>query len=121
MISSCPVIHKVGNIGIIALLNVTIDKEISLKYNSIYCDKCKFVLKLVRPLTVSNLFPLIIVQKCQYSQLCIVPENSITLLKTILIPEHPFSISPIICTILVLIFNGNDIDAVPAQKLEYCS
>ena len=113
MNSSFPVIHKVGNIGNIALLNVTINKEISLKYNSIYCDKCKFVLKLIRPLTVSNLFPLIVVQKCQYSQFCIVRENSITLLTTILIPEQPFSISPIICSILVLSFNGNDIDAVP--------
>ena len=37
---------------------------------------CKFTLKFIRLLTVSNLFTLEDIQKCQRCQLCVVRENS---------------------------------------------
>ena len=64
--SSFPVIHKVGNIGIFVLLKFENKMEreiIHLNYNSEHHDKCKFVLKLIKLLTVSNFFPLEVVRK----------------------------------------------------------
>ena len=72
--SSFPVIHKVGNFGIFILLKFEnkMDREIShFDFNSEYHDKCKSALKLIKILTVSNLFSLEVVQKCQHCQLCV--------------------------------------------------
>ena len=78
--SSFPVIHKVGNFDIFVLFKFEnkLDREINpFNFNSKHYDKCKFSLKLIRLLTVSNLFPLLVVQKCQHCQLCVLRENSI--------------------------------------------
>ena len=45
-------------------------------YDSKHYDKYKFTLKLIIILTVSNLFPLEDVQKCQHCQLCVLRKNS---------------------------------------------
>ena len=42
-------------------------------------DKCQLALKLIQLSTVSNLFPLEVVQKCQCCQLCVTRENLIEL------------------------------------------
>ena len=56
------------------------DREIHhINYNSKHHGKCKFAFKLIRFLTVSNLFTLEVVQKCQRCQLCVLWENSIAL------------------------------------------
>ena len=56
------------------------DREIHhINKNSKHHDKCKFPLKLIRFLTVSNLFTFEVVQKCQCCQLCVLRENLITL------------------------------------------
>ena len=53
-----------------------LDREIShFNYKSNHYDKCKFALKLIRLLTISNLFSLEPVQKCQHCQLCVLREN----------------------------------------------
>ena len=78
--SSLPVIHKVGNFGIFVLFKFEnkLDIEINpFNFNSKHYDKCKFSLKLIGLLTVSNLFPLEVVQKYQHCQLCVLRENSI--------------------------------------------
>ena len=79
--SSFPVTHKVDNIGIFVLLKFEnkLDIEINpFNFNSKHYDKCPFSLKLIGLLTVSNLFPLELVQKkCQHCQLCVLRENSI--------------------------------------------
>ena len=55
-----------------------VDREIShFNYNSKYYDKCKSALKLMSLLTVHNLSPLEVAQKCQHCQLCVLRENSI--------------------------------------------
>ena len=62
-------IHKVGNVDIFLLLKFEnkIAREICHSdYNSKHYDKCKFDLKLIKFLTVSNLFPLEVVPKCQH-------------------------------------------------------
>ena len=77
--SSFPVIHKVGNIRIFLLLKFgkKLDREINhFNFNSKHYDKSKFTLKLIGLLTVFNLFPLEVVQKCQDRQLCVLRENS---------------------------------------------
>ena len=77
--SSFPVIHKVGNVGIFVLVKceTKLDKEINhFSFNSKHYKKCKFTLKLIGLLTVSNLFPLEVVQKCQHCQLCLLRDNS---------------------------------------------
>ena len=43
--------------------------------NSKHHGKCKFAFKLIRFLTVLNLFTLEVVQKCQHCQLCVLREN----------------------------------------------
>ena len=55
-----------------------IDRENDhISYNSKDHEKCKFTLKVLRYLTVSNLFTLEVIQKCQCCQLCVSRENSI--------------------------------------------
>ena len=54
------------------------DRQIHhINYNSKHHGKCKFGFKCIRFLTVSNLFTLEVVQKCQHCQLCVLQENSI--------------------------------------------
>ena len=68
---SFPVRHKVGNVGMFVLLKFQnkLDRELShFNLNSKHHDKCKFTLKLIWLLTVSNLFILEIVQKRQCCQ-----------------------------------------------------
>ena len=51
-----------------------LDREINhFNFNSKYYEKCKFALKLIGLLSVSNFFPLEVVQQCQ---LCALRENS---------------------------------------------
>ena len=79
MESSFIIIHKVGKIGIFVSLKFKnkSDKKIHhFNFNSKYHDKCKLALKLIQLSTVSNLFPIEIVQKCQHYQLCALWENS---------------------------------------------
>ena len=58
------------------LKNMT-DRQIHhINYNSKHHGKCKFHFKCIRFLTVSNLFTLEVVQKCQHCQLCVLQENS---------------------------------------------
>ena len=47
-----------------------------LKFNSKHYDKCNFSLKHIGFLTVSNLFPLEVVQKCRKYQLCVLRKNA---------------------------------------------
>ena len=50
--------------------------DIAIKYlnfNSRYHDKCKVALKIIPLVTISNLFSLEVVQKCQ---LCVIRDNS---------------------------------------------
>ena len=55
-----------------------LDREINhFNFNSKHYEKCKFALKLIEFLTVSNLFKLEVVQKCQHCQLCVLQKNSI--------------------------------------------
>ena len=66
--TSFPVIHKVGNTGILVLLEFeSKGRKISyfhyFNFNSKYHDKCKFASKLILLLAVSNLFPLEVIQK----------------------------------------------------------
>ena len=75
MHSSFPVIHKVDNVGIFVLLkfenklNVVI---VHTNFISKHHDKYKFALKFIQFVTISTLFPLEVVQKCQLCQtLCI--------------------------------------------------
>ena len=42
-----------------------------LNFNSKLLDKCKFALKLIPVITISNLFSLEVAQKCQHWQLCV--------------------------------------------------
>ena len=80
--SSLSVIHKVRNVGSFLLLKFKnkLDKEINhFKFNSMHYEECKFGLKLIGLLTVSNLFPLEVVQKCRHCQLCVLRENSVSL------------------------------------------
>ena len=53
------------------------DRESShFNYNLKHYDKCKFTLKLIWLLTVSNLFLMKVVATCQNSQLCVLrPEK----------------------------------------------
>ena len=63
--SSFPVIHKVGNVGIFVLLKFEnkLNREIShFNFISKHYDKCKFALKLIWLIPVSNLFQLEVVQ-----------------------------------------------------------
>ena len=78
-LSSFPVVYKVGNVHINVLLKFgnKLDRGINhFNFNSKHHDKCKFALKLIGLLTVFNLFPLEVVQKCQDRQLCVLRENS---------------------------------------------
>ena len=64
--------HRVNNVGVFVLLKFQnkMDREISdLNYISKNYDKCKSALKLIRFLTVYNLFPLEVVQNCELCQL----------------------------------------------------
>ena len=75
--SSFPVLHKVGNVDILVLYKSENKMVIDISdftFNSKHCNK--FALKLISLLTVSNLFPLDFVQKCQHCQLCMLRENS---------------------------------------------
>ena len=58
------------------LKNMAARKIHHINKNSQHHGKCKFAFKLIRFLTVSNLFTLEIVQKCQHCQLCVLWENS---------------------------------------------
>ena len=61
-----PAIHKYGNVGIFVFIKFEnmLDREINpLNFNSKHYDKCKFSLKHIGFLTVSNLFLLEVVQK----------------------------------------------------------
>ena len=75
--SSFPTIHTVGNIGIFVLLKFEdmLDRKVNhFNFNSKYQNKCKLALKLIRLSTVSNIFPLEIVQTSQRCQLCVLWE-----------------------------------------------
>ena len=48
-----------------------------LNFNSKHLDKCKFALKLIPIITVSNLFSVEVAQKCQHCQLCVLWENAV--------------------------------------------
>ena len=77
--SSFPVIHEIWNVGIFVLLKFEnmLNGQINyFNFNSEHHDKCKFSLKLFGLLTVSNLFSLKVVQKCQHCQLCVLCKNS---------------------------------------------
>ena len=66
MHSSFQVIHKVGNVGIFVLFKFenTLIREIKyFNFNSKHHDKCEFSLKFIWVSTVSNLFPLEVIQK----------------------------------------------------------
>ena len=59
------IIHKVGNVGIFALLifENKLDVVIShINFNSEYHDKYEFALEMIQLVTISNLFPLEVVQ-----------------------------------------------------------
>ena len=64
---------KLGNVDTFVKFENKLNREID-HFNF---EKCEFVLKLIRLLTVSNSFPLEVVQKWQCSQLCVLQENSI--------------------------------------------
>ena len=77
--SSFPVIHKVSNVDIFVLLKFeskSIATIIHMNFISEHHDKCKLSGKFIQFLTNPNLFPLEIVQKWQYCQLCVLRENS---------------------------------------------
>ena len=81
--TSFRIIHEVGNVGIFVLLNFenkmdTVEKSVTITIIE-STDKCKFALKLIRLLAISNLFPLKVVQKYQRCQCCVLLENSIIL------------------------------------------
>ena len=66
--------HRVNNVGVFVLLKFQnkMDREIGdLNCNSKHYDKCESALKLIRFLTVYNLFPLEVVQNCELCQLCL--------------------------------------------------
>ena len=78
MYSSFPVIHKIGKVGIFVLLRVEnkLDRGINhFSLNPEYHDKCKFPLKFIRLLTVSNLFILKYVHKWQRCQFGLLRED----------------------------------------------
>ena len=53
-----------------------IEKSITLILIQKHYEKYKFALELIGLLTVSNLFPLKVVQKCQHCQLCVLWDNT---------------------------------------------
>ena len=79
-LSSFPVMHKVGNVDILYclyLIKNMLDREVShFNISSKHHRKCKFVLSLIQFSTISNLYPLEIVKKCQCCQFCALGENS---------------------------------------------
>ena len=78
-VPSFSVTHKVGNVGIAVLLRFENkeDREISyLDVNSKHHVKCHLALKLIQLSTISNLFPLGVIQNCQHCQLCVFRGNS---------------------------------------------
>ena len=69
LLSSFPIIHKVCNVGIFVLLifENKMNREINdFNYISKHYGKCRSALKLIRLLTVYNLFPLEVVQNANF-------------------------------------------------------
>ena len=58
-------------------LEIKVDTIISYTYpDSRYHVKCKFASEFILLITITNLFPFKVVQKCQHCQLCVLRENS---------------------------------------------
>ena len=68
---SFPIIHKI--FVLIKFENKMVTEICDFNYNSKHHDQCKFTLKPIRLLTVSNLFPFEVIntKKCQHCQLSV--------------------------------------------------
>ena len=72
--------HKVGNVDILYcsyLIKNMLDREVShFNISSKHHRKCELVLSLIQFSTISNLYPLEVIQKCPSCPLCALEENS---------------------------------------------
>ena len=58
-------------------LKIKVDTVVSqIYFDSKYHAKCKFASKFIQLVTITDLFPFEVVQRCQHCQLCPLPENS---------------------------------------------
>ena len=90
-----PVICKVGNVDILYCVKFEnkLDKVTNyINFKSVHCDKYKSAKILIQLETVSNVFTLEVVQKCQHCQLCVLREHSKDILSrdiSLVLPFRP--------------------------------